>query len=175
MAGCLVGGCRCSRDVAVNEGPEIDKKPLIEADPDAPRPQIDFPADVRQEDPTLNAFVDRVLQICYQGDYDAFRQLFGTAYEPTPEADFKQVWLGVQSIEVTRIYPGPQKEPHYYVLAKVRLRKADGKGREDRSVPVMVFKEAGQWRVGPPPQGAIEQMRVLESQPATQPGSRPTP
>lgn len=175
LAGCLVGGCRCSRDVAVDEGPEIDKKPIIEEDPDAPRPQIVFPADVRLEDPTLNAFIERVLQICYAGDYDGFRQLFGTAYQPTTESDFRRVWHGVKRIEVMRIYMGPGKEPRYFVLAKVHLREPDNKGREERDIRVMVFKEGSDWRVGPPPQEAIERLRALESQPASGPATEPAP
>ncbi len=165
----FLGGCRCGRDINVSDGPEINKPPLSKEDPDAPRPAVLFPPALRQTDPTLNAFIERVLTICSRGDYDGFRELFGSAYEPTREEQFKKVWYGVESVEVAQVQVGPEKQPHYYVMAQVRLRKPDRKGREDRSVPVMVFKEAGEWRVGPPPQGAIDRLRALESQPATAP------
>ena len=171
LAGTLPGGCRCSRDVAVDEGPEINKKPIIEENPEAPRPGVLFPAEFRQDDASLNAFVERALTVCYQGDYDAFRQLFGMTFQPPAEAEFKRVWHGVKSIEVTRIQAGPQKEPHYYVLAKVLLRAPDQKGRQERTVPVMVFQEAGQWRLGPPPQEAIDLLRASQTQPESGPAS----
>jgi len=173
LVGFLTGGCRCSRDAAVDDGPEINKKPIIEEEPEAPRPGVLFPSHLRQPDPTLNAFVEQVLTICYQGDYDAFRQLFGTSYQPTGEVEFRRVWHGVRSVEVIRIQAGPQKEPHYYLLAKVQLRAPDRRGRRERSVPVMVYKEGGQWRVGPPPQGVIDELRALETQPASGPATRP--
>ena len=170
---CLAAGWGCSRDATVDEGPAIDKKPISTEDPNAPQPDVLFPDALRQSDRTLNEFIVKVLDICKRGDYDAFRQLFGTAYQPTPEDQFKRVWYGVKSVEVTRVEVGPQKEPHYYVLATVRLRKPR-KGQDERSVPVMVFKESGTWRVGPPSQEAIQALRSLESQPATTPASGPT-
>ena len=171
LAGCLMGGCRCGRDATLSDGPEIDKKPLAEEYPNAPRPEVSFPARLRQQDLTLNAFIEHVLSICVRGDYDAYRQLFGTAYQPTREAQFKQVWEGVKSVEVTQVHAGPEKEQRYYVLARVHLRVLK-KGRTERSVPVMVFKEGAEWRVGPAPQQVIEQLRTLDTQPAT--ASAPT-
>jgi len=164
----------CSRDAAVDDGPEINKPPISVEDPEAPRPAVNFPAHLRQKDPTLNAFIEKVLEICYRGDYDAFRQLFGTAYQPTDEKQFRQVWYNVGNVDVILVQDGRQKEPHYYVLAKVRLRTPRN-GRQERSVPVMVFKEAGEWRVGPPPKAAIEELRALETQPASGPASAPAP
>lgn len=162
----------CSRDAGVDEGPEINKKPISEEDPEAPRPVVNFPPHLRQQDPTLNAFIEKVLTICSVGDYDAFRQLFGTAYQPTDEKQFRQVWYNVGSVDVMLVQAGRQKEPHYYVLAKVRLRTPRN-GRQERSVPVMVFKEADEWRVGPPPKAAIEELRALETQPASAPANAP--
>ena len=175
LGACLMGGCQCGgRDVAANDGPEIEKPALITQYPEKTPPAVDFPAHVRQEDVSLNKFVEQVLDICVRGDYDAYRQLFGSAYRPTRETQFKQVWEGVKDVRVLRIEKGPEADPRYYVLAEVHLREAK-KGRVERSVPVMVFKEAGEWRVGPAPKKAIEALRALESRPASGPAPASAP
>lgn len=169
LAACLMGGCRCGRDIAVSDDdPEIDKPDLITEFPGVPRPETIFPAHLRQEDPSLNKFIEQVLDVCARGDYDAYRQLFGTAYPPTPENQFRKVWPGVKSAEVIRIERGKDhmdQEPRYFVLARVHVQ-TEARGLEARSVPVMVFKEGGEWRVGQAPKKEIERLRALESQPA---------
>ncbi len=174
LAACLMGGCRCGRDIAVSDDPEIDKPALITEFPGVPKPETIFPAHLRQEDPSLNKFVEQVLDICARGDYDAYRQLFGTAYVPTPETQFRKVWPGVKSAEVIRIERGKDhmdQGPRYFVLARVHVQ-TEAKGLEARSVPVMVFKEGGEWRVGQAPKKEIDRLRALESQPAA--ASEPT-
>jgi len=120
----------------------------------------------------LNKFIQDALIICHQGDYDAFRQSFGTTYEPPSEVDFIRVWSNVAEIAVERVLADPREEfNRYYVLAKVRLRVADKKNRRQRDIPIMVYQEGGQWRLGPAPGEIIDRMRAAMSQPASAPVS----
>lgn len=163
---CLTKGCECSRDIEVDEGGGIDKPSISKGNPDAPRPEIEFPDTLRQQDESLNLFIEKALQVCHNGDYDAFRQLFGTSYNPPSDADFQRVWHGVKDIRIERIYRGKGDPPKYYVLAVVNLRKPDSKLREQRTAPLMVFQEQGRWRLGPAPGEVVERIHALETQPA---------
>jgi hypothetical protein len=172
LAAGSIGGCECSRDVAVNPDTQIDLPPIAEEYPEVPRPAVSFPPECRQKDATLNKFIQDALTICHRGDYDAFRQLFGTAYEPTSELDFKDVWSNVADITVCQVHADKRDPPRYYVVfAKVRLRKADKKDRREREIPIMVFQEGGRWRLGPAPSEVIDRMRAAASQPATDPAA----
>ena len=171
LAACSIGGCECSRDVAVDEDTQIDLPPIVVENPEEPRPAVSFASECRQEDATLNKFIQDALTTCHRGDYDAFRQLFGTAYEPTSESDFKRVWRNVEEIAVCQVHAGKREPPHYYVLAKVRLRKADKKDRRERDIRIMVFQEGGRWRLGSAPSEVIDRMRAAASQPATDPAA----
>jgi len=172
LAACSIGGCECSRDVAVNEDTQIDLPAIVEENPEAPRPAVSFSPECRQEDPALNKFIQDALTICHRGDYDAFRQLFGTAYEPTSESDFKRVWSNVEDIAVREVRADKRDPPRYYVVfAKVRLRKADKKDRRERDIPIMVFQEGGRWRLGSAPSEVIDRMKAAASQPAPDPAA----
>lgn len=161
-----VGGCRCERHIGAPDDMQIDRPPLVELNPDAPRPDIDFPSDLHLDEPGFNDFVVRALEVCRLGDYDGFRQLFGMDYEPTSEENFRKVWHNVKSVEVRRIVRGPQEAPYYYVYAQVRLRNPDSRGQSLRDIWVMVYKEHDQWCLGAPSQEVLGQLRVLETAPA---------
>ncbi len=166
LAVCTMGGCECSGNRKAEDGPQIDRPDLARQIPGAPRPMVVFPADCRQADATVNKFIEHCLDVCARGDYDAYRQLFGVDYRPTSEADFKKVWQGVKGVTVRKVFPRPKDPLHrWYVLAKVELRNPDSKGRQERDVPLMVFKEGDMWRLGPVPREDIEVMRAVASQP----------
>ena len=147
-----VGGCECERHVGAPDDMQIDRPPIAEQDPDAPRPAVDFPAELHLDDPSFNKFVIRALEVCRLGDYDGFRQLFGTAYEPASEESFRKVWHNVRTVEVRQVVRAPQQVPHYYLYARVRLRAPDRKGQDLRDIWVMVFQEDDRWCLGAPSQ-----------------------
>lgn len=173
LLACTVGGCECSGNRKTDEGPRIDRPDLARQIPSAPRPVVLFPPDCRQPDATVNNFIEHCLDVCSRGDYDAYRQLFGVDYRPTSEADFKKVWQGIKGVTVRRVFPSPEVPPRCYILAKVELRHPDSKGRRERDVPLMVFKEGDAWRLGPAPKNVVEMMRVAASRPSSAPASLP--
>jgi len=174
LAACSVGGCECSRDVAVGGDAQIDYTPIADESPEKPRPAVLFDPGCRQEDATLNKFIQDALSTCHRGDYDAFRHLFGATYEPPSEVDFARVWSNVEEIAVRQVYPGQGEPTHYYVLAKVRLREADSKNRRERDIPIMVYKEGPHWRLGAAPSEVIDKVRAAASQPTTEPAAEAT-
>ena len=167
-----MGGCECQRDVMVDDGPQIERPTMAEIDPHAERPYTQFSSDLRTDDVSLNKFVERALKICEEGDYDAFRQLFGTTYTPTEQKAFERVWHNVRDIRVGSLNFGKNDSNVYYLHAMVRLRKPDRKKRQERDIVVTIFKEAGDWHLGPAPKEVVE--KVLEINQQTDSEQRPS-
>lgn len=167
LVSCVVGGCRCSRDDPDASDAQIDRQTLVEETPQAPRPHVVFPAGVHEGDASLNEFVKHILDVCQVGDYDAFRQLFGSMYEPTSFANFRRIWPQVKEIEVQRIHAGKGDPPAVYVVeAKAKLRQADRKGREEVNLPIMIFREGEYWRIGPVPRELRDQVGLISAAPS---------
>lgn len=167
VAGSL-GGCRCGRDVKVDEGVQIDRPAITEEEPGADPPKTTFPQRWRQDDATVNRFVQDALRICAHGNYDAFRELFGTDYSPPGERDFTRVWHNVREIRVASLRRDPRREGpgEYYLHFVVRLRQPDRKSRERRDVVVRLFQEAGRWRMGQAPREVVDKVLAASTRPA---------
>lgn len=165
LAGSM-GGCECQRDVAAVDDSAIGVEPITKQEPNAPRPDTHFPRNLQTDDPAFNKFIDHTLSVCEAGDYEGFRQLFGTTYSPTGQADFFRVWHGVQDIQVKAIYPGRPDPKEYFVHAVVRLREPDRRGREKRDAVLWAFLEAGEWRLGPAPKEIVGKVIAASSRPA---------
>jgi len=160
------GGCKCGRDVIVEDA-MIDDVPLVEEKPDANPPRVNFPRSSQTDDVILNRFIEEVLMACERGDYDKFRQAFGTAYNPTSREDFRLYWENVETITVAGVYPNQQKKdsPEYFLHTVVRLREPDRKGRQTRDAVVVLFKELGEWRLVPATNEIIRRVRAASTQP----------
>lgn len=152
------GGCECRRDVAAQSDIDIDLPSIIEKTPDADRPHVEFPPRLLTEDESFNKFIKHALNVCAAGDYDEFRQLFGTIHRPTSERTFEQIWHAVKEIEIKGIYPNGDKEDEYLVHTHIAYRQPDNRGRMLREAVVMGFKELDEWRIGAPPKAAITEL-----------------
>jgi len=166
-AACVMGGYGCQKSVEDSDA-TIDKPPISEKDPKADRPLVQFPQHLQTNEPSLNQFIVSALQTCATGDYDAFRQLFGSSFKPPGPADFERIWYQVQSVEVISVHAGQEEPPEYYVHATVKLRIPDRRDREKRDVVVAVVREADEWRMAQAPKEAIHKVLVVDSQPATE-------
>jgi hypothetical protein len=170
FAGLLLAGC--NRGGAVDDA-EIDKQELINEGVAAEPPKIYFPPECQQSDPSLNAFIDSVLDLCRRGDYDKFCNLFGASEVPPTYDDFKRIWQGVREISVRSVHAGRPDKGEYFVHAIVKLRKADGEKRTQREIVVRVFRELEQWRISAAPKEIVRKVLTADSQPASGPAERP--
>jgi len=146
FASVTIGGCDCGGDAGEADPSIIDDDPLAKENPDTPRAV--FLADKWTDDASLNAFIEKAMDVCSKGDYDGFRQLFGTSYQPTERKQFKRIWGAVREIRVEQVRKGRADPPEYYVHAEVHWRRPDKNRRLSRSVVIMAYQEAGQWRIG---------------------------
>jgi hypothetical protein len=159
-----MGGCECQR--SADEDVSIEVPKITDKDPNANRPLVYFPSRCQTEDITLNKFIEQALVVCAQGDYDGFRQLFGTSFTPPSKTDFERIWYNVVNVEVVSTHPGKQEPPEYYVHAVVRLREPDRRNRSQRDAVVAIFKEADEWRMAPPSKEFVRKVLMADSQPA---------
>ena len=164
LVGGVIGGCECQR--SAEKETNLEPPPIIEKDPNADRPMVNFPGQCRTKDAVLNKFIEQAVTICAQGDYEGFRQLFSTSFSPPSKAEFERIWYEVQSVDIVSTHPGKEDPPEYYVHATVRLRKPDSHGRKQREAVVAVFKEADEWRMAPPAKEFVRKVLMADSQPA---------
>lgn len=140
---------------------------MLEVQPGAEPPKIKFPAEWHQADPTVNAFIMRVLDICQRGDYDRFCSLFGISDAPPGYDDFKRIWGGVGELAVRSVRMGSDDPPQYFVHTTVKLRQADSQKRTERAAVIRVFKELDDWRISAAPQDIVRKVLIADSQPAS--------
>lgn len=165
----LAAGCK--DDWAADNS--MDPKPIVEDQPDAEPPRIQFPPEARQEDASLNAEIEQVLKVCEQGDYDGFCKRFGIAEVPPSYDEFKRIWHGVREISIQSVHAGREDPLEYFVHAVIKLRQEDNQKRTQRDIVVRVFKEMGEWRISGASKDAVRKVLMADTQPA--PGSTAEP
>ncbi len=167
------GGWACQKDVGASDEAEIDLPTLVENRPHAPRPATYFPGDLQVDDVKVNQFINRMLKVCEEGDYDGFRQRFGIAYAPPDRVKFENIWHGVREIRIEDLRAAPSDPPVYYLYVVVKLRKPDSEGRMERPIVVMLFQETDEWRMGPASKEIVRKFLAAASRPARQGRTRP--
>lgn len=65
-----------------------------------PRAELVFPAALRVEDETVNAFLERAMQVTTGGDYDVFRTLWVAVDEPFARDQFDRGWQSLIRLRV---------------------------------------------------------------------------
>jgi hypothetical protein len=158
----------CRRGSETDEA-EIDVPTIVEQDPTADRPSVDFPPSCQQADAKLNAFITQVLKVCEEGDFDGFCQFMGTTERPPSQDDFKRLWHGIGRISVKSVRGTESEPPQYFVHAVARLRKPDNEKRTERDIVIRVFKEADEWRISGAPKEIVRKVLAADSQPASAP------
>ncbi|MBI4580688.1 MAG: hypothetical protein HY718_13355 [Planctomycetes bacterium] len=166
----LVGATGCRRTAEDREA-KIDYKPLVEDKPDVDPPRIYFPADCQPKDPALTSFIERVLKVCEQGDYDPFCGLLATTEVAPSYDDFQRIWQGVREITVKSVRSAETDPPQYFVHAVAKFREPDARNREERDVVIRIFKEMDQWRIAGAPKDIRRQILLADTQPASAPAA----
>jgi hypothetical protein len=139
------------------------KKESTKATP-TPSPEpiglLDFPAELRAEDPTVNEFLIQAIQTCVDEDYDAFRLLWSAREEPISEQEFKRGWQANPKVYIKDLRKGPTEdgEAFYAVRALVKLDPAMVPEPE-RDIVMLLVMEDGKWRLATPPRDVVRFMK----------------
>jgi len=151
----VLTGIACRRESQV--------PPQASTPPPPPKTPFVFPTEERVEDPGINAFVERAMSACAEGDYDAFRLLWTARKEPLPRKEFESGWKAVQEIRVRALDqvrlaseddPAGREGPTVYVLyADIDLDPAQqaGQRKPHRTVVALVVREHDTWKLAKAP------------------------
>ena len=128
----------------------------------APRPLglIEFPEELRADEPAVNAFLYSAFQTCADGEYEAFRRLWSVREDPVSEEEFVRGWRAAPrvSIKDLRKMRTPEGEIVYVVRALVEL---DGEMVVEpvRDVVFLVVKESERWCVATAPRSVAKVLK----------------
>jgi hypothetical protein len=170
----------CHKGNETAEDVSMDLPPLAQST-GTKGPDVHYPDSLKAKtpNPELNTFIEEALQICSKGDYDRFRQLFGSNYTPTPRENFERIWKDVQSVEVISVHPDGKEPPNNYAVhVVVQLRKPDNRQKTRRDAVLAVFRENDRWRMGPTSREIWHKVLIADSQPAegtTRPATASSP
>lgn len=158
-----VGGCRKEEPGESSRAVSLPPEPQL----------LEFPADLRADDETVNAFITEVIETCASGDYDAFRLLWSANDDPFPREQFHRAWRSVRQVKILglkAVRDAGSGEIGYAAWALVEL---DPEVREpQRDVKILVKKEDGRWRLTRPHRSVPEDLfepTATPEPPTTQP------
>jgi len=119
------------------------------ASPVGVQSQVEFPASLRVDDESVNKAIDRAIEACFSGDYEAFRLLWSIRQNPPfTEQEFRIALKGGAKVTVNRLqkFRTPEREVIYAVAGRVELFQPDIPNPV-RDVILLLVKESGQWRL----------------------------
>ncbi len=143
-------------------------------------PILNFPAEVRSDNPEINAFVERMVDAFRNEDYQAYRQMVTRHVEPIGRGNFSKAWLVVERITITTtreititdqmrqasdhpLVKLVAEGPVYLIEGVVEIKP---EAERDTQYPAMfVFREADRWVMAPAPRSLAA--AVSTTQPAT--------
>lgn len=164
----------CDANPTGQGGSSSAEPPIVP--PEKP-PTLEFPNDLRRDYPEAAVFLDEFLNTCLAGDYQGYRRLVSRAFTPESRERFEAIYHAVEGIAIESIQQ--IKIPHisdevYLVVTAVDLDpKRHVKLREThRKIGILVFPEAGAWRMAPAPP---ELQPKLVAPPTTQPTTTSAP
>jgi hypothetical protein len=132
------------------------------------RPNFVFPVSSRTYDLSLNRFVDRFSRVCMQGRYSDFRLMLSRTRPPILPPRFESNFNALKSVRILQIERLPDIPnvvgPVYLMNAQYELEDFAVKGGKSvRQVQVAITREDGDWRIGPIPTDALEQLRAYQA------------
>lgn len=129
------------------------------------RPALEFPKRVQCDDPSVNRFIEEFYEACCKGDYDRFRLMMSTRIDPFTPERFKKALEAVEVVRIVSVDLLPDvadvPPPIYLVRAHVRLRQEVKKPERERTIAILVLKEADKWVMFPAPPELRDGVDVL--------------
>jgi len=174
IAALTVGlGCRQAPD---------DNQPEPQPEVATPTVELVFPDALKVDDTSANAFVERVIQACARGEYDAFRLLWSARDEPLPREEYEEGWQAIQRIEILALQEvllergsgakNGGRELVYAMVMRVALDPAHraAKDEPERNVVLMLVREHDAWRLSRAPKRVRTWIKERIANQGTTPG-----
>ncbi len=164
MALAALAGCKPERQNAQNDHSGRRAESLI-----------DFPAELRAEDPSVNEFILNAIQTCMAEDYEAFRLLWSGLEEPISEQEFRRGFRATRKVTILHLLQRRTREGDivYIVHSLVELDPNEVPEPE-RDIVLLLRKESGKWRVARAPREEAKALKALLSRDASTNGEATT-
>jgi hypothetical protein len=138
---------------------------------------LEFPPELRAEDPAVNGFITEVIETCAAGDYEAFRMLWSAHDDPFPRDQFYQAWRLVRRVRILALRAFRDADGgRLMYAARARVELEPTVEEPQRTVTILITKEDGRWRLTRPPASLPEGLLEPDASPSaagattTQPG-----
>ncbi len=164
--------------VLMNDDPVYSAEELFSTgvivDPEK-QPAFDFPEEIRSTDLSVNAFIDRFFRLCASANYPEVRLLLSQrSGESLPPNRFERMFNAMKAARIKELkaFPDPENldEKAYVLFAEYDLEDFAAKQqKKNNPVRLLIFKENGQWRLGPASRDILARIDAYEaatSQPA---------
>lgn len=148
------------------------------------QPKFDFPEELRSTDLSVNEFIDRFFRLCAQANYPEVRLLLSQrSGESLPPNRFERMFNAMKEARIKNLreFPDPTNpgERAYILYAEYDLEAHAAKQqKEGNPVRLLIFKDQGQWRLGPVSRdlvAKVEAYDAAQAQPATAPSGDSEP
>lgn len=145
LAGCLGAPAGCERETQSGQSPTRASARSVAL--------VDFPEQVRADDPEVNAFIERAIRICQAQNYDDFRLLWSALEEPLGEQEFRKGFAAMRKVTILDLLKRRTKEGEIVYLVHCLLQFEPAAVPDpERDVVLLLRQESGQWRVATPPE-----------------------
>lgn len=130
--------------------------------PAAPLPEHRFADGLASQYPEVVAFLRHFMQTCLNGDYVGYRSLVSRDETPVSRDRFDAIYQAVRTVLVESIRPldvrTPEDETVYLVVSRVEVDPQSRVAVRHREpeLAILVFKEAGAWRMRPAPRELLK-------------------
>ncbi|MFH0982906.1 MAG: hypothetical protein V2A79_15395 [Planctomycetota bacterium] len=133
------GACERRTEPAAQQPPAADPLP------------IDFPLEVRTNDPAVNQFVREIAATCVEGDYEKFRLLWSVRETPVPRQEFERGWKALKKVRILALQKMKTREGQYLYSLHARLELDESMPEPTREVVLLIVSEGDQWRLAQAP------------------------
>lgn len=142
-------------------------RPTPPPEESSPASLVLFPPEVQADDPAVNAFIRKAINICVTKDetgkpnYDAFRLLWSALEEPLGEQEFLRGFAATQKVTILDVMKRRTADDEivYLVHCLVEL-DPEQVPEPTRDIVMLLRKENGQWRVATPPRKEVQALKA---------------
>jgi len=125
-----------------------------------------FPDEVRTDDPAINEFVSRALDVTASRDYEEFRLLWAASDEPFARDQFERGWRSVRKISVDLLQKirDPKDDAVFYALyarAELDPDEIPPDQEPERDIVLVIRPENDEWRLAHAPERVRDAVKSL--------------
>jgi hypothetical protein len=121
---------------------------------------LHFPAELRADDPSVNAFIESAIETCAAGDYEKFRLLWVAKEQPITQQEFQRGWKATESVTILDVQKGRTlDDPLAYAVRGLVQLDPNEVPEPKRDLVLLIVKENDSWHLKKPPPGVVRNLK----------------